>query len=97
MKFKVLRDFKGAPNGCVVVDYKKGDEVDLTDSLAEVALAEKWVARIKESKSTKAVAALQEELALLEAEYKTAPEAEKPGIKAALEAKQAEMLALPTS
>jgi hypothetical protein len=42
MQYKILVSFKGSPDGCHAVDYAAGDVVELTDSLAEVALAEKW-------------------------------------------------------
>lgn len=40
--FKVLKDFKGSPDGRFAVDYKAGEVVELTDSLAAVAVAEGW-------------------------------------------------------
>lgn len=44
--FKVLKDFKGSPDGIVVIQYTAGDEVELVPSLAEVAVKEKWVKEI---------------------------------------------------
>ena len=43
MRYKVLKDFKGSPDGRFAVDYAKGEVVPLTKSLAAVALEEKWV------------------------------------------------------
>lgn len=42
-KYKILKSFKGAPDGIQVIDYTAGEEVELVESLAEVALKEKWV------------------------------------------------------
>lgn len=42
-EYKVTKSFKGSPDGKRVEEYEKGQIVPLTDSLAEVALAEKWV------------------------------------------------------
>lgn len=43
MEYKVIRSFKGSPDGMRVVEYEKGQVVSLTESLAVVALEEKWV------------------------------------------------------
>jgi hypothetical protein len=44
MKYDILESFKGSPDGRFTIQYTKGEkEVELTDSLAEVALAEKLV------------------------------------------------------
>ncbi len=40
--FKIVKDFKGSPDGYTVVDYTAGQEVDLPPALADVAQAEKW-------------------------------------------------------
>ncbi len=51
MQYDILKDFKGSPDGRHAVQYKAGEtEVELTPSLAEVALAEKWVKPSKASK-----------------------------------------------
>jgi hypothetical protein len=42
MQYKILVSFKGSPDGRHAVDYAAGETVELTDSLAEVALSEKW-------------------------------------------------------
>lgn len=53
--FEVIKDFKGSPDGCTVIQYQKGEVVEIVDSLAEVALAEKWVKHSKSAdKETKA-------------------------------------------
>lgn len=49
MKVKVLKDFKGSPDGRYAVQYYAGEEVELSDSLAEVALAEGWAKQIAET------------------------------------------------
>lgn len=43
MKYEVIRTFRGSPDGRFVVDYSQGEAVELTASLAEVAIAEGWV------------------------------------------------------
>lgn len=46
VSYKVLENFKGSPNGAIVISYKKGESVDhadLGDDLAETARAEKWI------------------------------------------------------
>jgi hypothetical protein len=43
MKYEVMKTFRGSPDGRFAVDYTAGETVELTDSLAEVALAEGWV------------------------------------------------------
>ena len=53
MKYNILKDFKGSPDGCFAVQYTAGTTVELTDSLAKVALEEKWA---KVSKADKAEA-----------------------------------------
>ena len=42
-EYKILKDFKGSPDGRFTIQYHVGEVVPLTPSLAEVALAEKWV------------------------------------------------------
>lgn len=123
MKYDILKSFKGSPDGCHTLQYNEGDkEVELTDSLAEVALKEKWVkpskAGEKEAKAKAkaeaerlaaeeaaaaeaaalgeaAIAALQNEIAQLKADYEAAEgEEAKATIVAQAEAKQAELDAL---
>lgn len=43
--FKVLKDWKGSPDGFTVIKYKTGQIVDLHPTLVDVALGEKWVER----------------------------------------------------
>lgn len=50
MAHKIIKDFAGSPDGRYVVDYKAGEIVDLTPSLAEVAVKEGWAKEIKEVK-----------------------------------------------
>ena len=40
----ILKDFRGSPDGSTVVDYAAGTVVELTPSLAAVAVAEGWAA-----------------------------------------------------
>lgn len=49
--FKVLKDFKGSPDGMAVIEYKAGEEVDLVPALAEVAVKEKWVKPVPKTKT----------------------------------------------
>lgn len=42
MKYKILKDFPGSPDGSTVVHYKKDDEVELTKSLADCVVPEGW-------------------------------------------------------
>ncbi len=42
MKFKIVKDFKGSPDGARVEQYVAGTVVELVDSLAAVAIAEGW-------------------------------------------------------
>lgn len=57
-QYKILKDFKGSPDGGRTVDFQKGDIVpegpDLTPSLIETALAEKWISEHKEKKAPEA-------------------------------------------
>lgn len=59
-KFDVLKDFKGSPDGHTVIEYKKGETVELEGDLAKVAQEEKWVKPNKASeKAAKAEAEAQ--------------------------------------
>lgn len=49
--YEVIKDFKGSPDGRFAVQYKAGEIVELSDSLAEVALKEKWVKPVKPKKA----------------------------------------------
>lgn len=46
MSYKVLKSFKGSPDGRFVVDYAAGETVELTASLAAVAVKEKWAREV---------------------------------------------------
>lgn len=63
--FKVLKDFKGSPDGIQVIQFEAGQEVDLVPDLAKVALEEKWVKAmpVKKVKSAEEVAAEAEAFA----------------------------------
>ena len=47
MNYKVVKKFRGSPDGCRVIDFKEGDIVsentDFPPELKEVALVEGWV------------------------------------------------------
>lgn len=49
MRCRILKDFKGSPDGRYAVQYRAGEEGDLTASLAEVALAEGWAKPVEEA------------------------------------------------
>lgn len=88
MAFKILKDFAGSPDGRYVVNYKAGDTVDLTPSLAAVAVKEKWAKEIavkaKPDPEAEAAAAKAAAIADCEARLAAAAEADKPGIEAEL-------------
>lgn len=69
MPYKILKDFPGSPDGSHVVNYKAGETVELTPSLAVVAVKEKWAKEVT-------VKAKPDP----EAEAAAAPDADKPGI-----------------
>lgn len=100
--FKVLKDFKGSPDGYTVIDYAAGSKVDLVPSLADVAVKEKWVkelppepkvgpeaeCRAAEEKAA-ADAATTKAAAIADCESRLAVEADKPSIAAELAALKA--------
>lgn len=96
--FKVLKDFKGSPDGFTVIQYAKDQEVDLAPALADVALKEKWVKPQPPKPAPKPqpqpAEILAAEIADLEAQLATAAEADKPALAEQLAAKQAELAAL---
>jgi hypothetical protein len=47
--FKVLKDWKGSPDGFTVIEYKTDQIVDLHPTLVDVALHEKWVEKATEA------------------------------------------------
>lgn len=59
----ILQDFKGSPNGYDVIEYKKGDEVELPASLVDVALENKWAKAKKPAAPAKAKPAAPAEVA----------------------------------
>lgn len=98
--FKVLKDFKGSPDGYTVHEYVAGQEVELVPSLAEVALKEKWVKELpkpkvdleaerraaEEKAAAEAAAAKAAAIADLQAKIGAAAEADKPALEAELAA-----------
>jgi len=48
MAYKILKDFRGSPDGMAVIDYNKGEVVDLVPSLAQIALEEKWAKEVSD-------------------------------------------------
>ena len=44
--FKILKGFKGSPDGFTVIYFPTGEIVDLPQSLADVALIEGWAVPI---------------------------------------------------
>ncbi len=53
--FKVLKDWKGSPDGFTVIEYKSDQIVDLHPTLVDVALGEKWVERCSDAPETSVV------------------------------------------
>ncbi len=47
--YKVLKDFRGSPDGCRVLDYEKGQALEISSNfsqdLADVAVAEGWATK----------------------------------------------------
>ena len=48
MAYKILKDFKGSPDGMAVIDYSKGQVVNLVPSLAAVTIDEKWAKEVSD-------------------------------------------------
>lgn len=106
MPYKVLKDFKGSPDGFTVIEFKKDQDIDeLEPSLAAVALAEKWVKKTgdKTRAQLAAEAAAAKEAAraalvaqgeVLQAKLDAAADADKPAIQAEIDALAAEFQAL---
>lgn len=103
--FKVLKDFKGSPDGYTVIEYVAGTEVELTPDLAHVAVKEKWVKEVpakpkpdpeagrrvaEEKAAAEAAAAKATAIADLEAKIATAPADDKPALLAELAALKGE-------
>lgn len=47
---EVVQDFRFAHRGCDVVDYRKGETVEVSERCAEVALEEKWAKPVGKAK-----------------------------------------------
>lgn len=103
--FKVLKDFKGSPDGFTVEQYVKDQETDLVPALAEVALREKWVKPLPPKPAPKpqptpaeilaaAIADLEAVIAALEAQHAAAADADRPALAAQLAEKQAALAEL---
>lgn len=103
--FKILKDFKGSPDGYTVIDYVAGSKVDLVPSLAEVAVKEKLAKELppepkvdheaerraaEEKAAAEAAAAKAAAIADLEARIATASDADKPALIAELAALKGE-------
>jgi len=92
--FKILKDFAGSPDGSTVVNYRAGETVDLTPSLAVVAVKEKWakeiVVKAKPDPEAEAAAAKAAAIADLEQKLDAAAEADKPALQAELDKLKAE-------
>lgn len=58
MKYKIIKSFKGSPDGRFAVQYNAGETVELSASLAQVALGEEWV-RVSETDKPAAAPAQQ--------------------------------------
>ena len=43
MRYEILRDFSGAPDGHSVIEYKAGTTVELPADLAEGVMRDGWV------------------------------------------------------
>lgn len=94
--YKVIKDFRGSPDGHSVVDYRKDDVVEMADSLAEVAIAQKWVEKPRGTKSAmalskEAAAQLQAEIAALQAAIDGAADSDKLTLQEQLSAKLAQL------
>lgn len=60
MKYNILKDFAGSPDGCTVVQYVAGSTAELSASLAEVALAEGWAKEAMEDADKQATTETKE-------------------------------------
>lgn len=88
MAHKIIKDFAGSPDGRYVVNYKAGETVDLTPSLAAVAVKEGWAkeVKVKQKADPEAEAAAKAAaIADLEARIAAAAEADKPALQAELD------------
>lgn len=88
---KILKDFKGSPDGIAVIEYKADQEVELVPDLAKVAEAEKWAKPITRKAST-AADPMADEIAALEEQIKSETNSDKAAeLKALLDDKRAEL------
>lgn len=94
-RVKILKDFRGSPNGYTVIDFKKDDEADMDGDLLKVALDEKWVKKIKGNESAgqdagdgakkqEAILAMQATIEQLEKDLLTASDTQDTGLLAKL-------------
>lgn len=96
--YKVIKDFKGSPDGMRVIAFAKGDDFTHEGDLLKVALAEKWVGKAAktqtaEEKAAEAASAdkakkvkdLNDEKTNLDIEFNAASDAEKLGIQAKID------------
>ncbi len=72
--YKVKKTFKGSPNGINVFDYKKGEEVELTGDLENIALEENLVVKPRKTAAEKAAEESADKQAEEEAAAKQAEE-----------------------
>lgn len=58
MQYKILKSFKGSPDGARVLDFDGGaileESADFPRSLIDVALAEGWIEEVEHAKPKKA-------------------------------------------
>lgn len=89
---KILKDFKGSPDGIAVIEYKADQEVELVPDLAKVAEAEKWAKPITRKASLLPPDPLAEEIAALEAQIKVTTDSDKAAeLQSLLDDKRAEL------
>lgn len=105
IKVEVLKDFPGSPDGFKVIEYKKGEIVEMPESLATVAIGEKWVkkpgamsaADKKAAELAEKRKALTDEIAELETKVAAAEGDDKAALEAELAKKQGELKELPAA
>ena len=65
--YKVLKGFRGSPDGCRVIKYIQGQflevNTDFSDDLCQVALVEGWVVEVKNATPEKKTAAKKKKAA----------------------------------
>lgn len=98
MSYKILKSFKGSPDGFTVIDYTAGEVVEMVASLAVVALAEKWIVEVKTPVSSRIEAAIKaEENAVVAEQERLAIVAEQARLAEVWEALHAEVVELEKS